>query len=51
MGHFVDEEALPMQRLSSEILGPLIAVRVEMDIAGWSHDRAARLKGPPFAPD
>src|ERR1041384_7164814 len=33
MGHFMDEQALPVKRLFREVVGPQIGMRMEMNIA------------------
>src|SRR4030095_4072378 len=38
MGHFVDEQALQRQSLGREIFRPELALRMEVDVAGRSHD-------------
>ena len=52
VGHFVDEQALPRERLFREIVGPQVAMR---DGNGYcpvgAIDDALRLERPPFAPD
>ena len=51
VGHFMDEEALGPQRLFRKIVGPEIALRMEVDVAARRHGRVLRLERPPFAAD
>ena len=48
---FMDEQALPMQRLFREILRPKIRMGVEMDTSRGRHGDVAGVKGPPLAAD
>jgi hypothetical protein len=51
VSHFVDEHSLRGQGLVREIVRPLTALGMEMDIAGRRHHHAFRLEWPPAPPD
>ncbi|QNP43356.1 hypothetical protein H9L15_00295 [Sphingomonas daechungensis] len=48
---FVNEQALSVQGLLTEVLRPQVAIRVEVNVPGRSHDDAPRLQWPPLAPN
>lgn len=49
--HFVNEEALAAERLFREIIGPDVALGVEIDVSHRRHGRVARMEWPPFSLD
>ncbi len=51
MGQLVDEQALRGEGIAGEIVGPGLAVGVEMDVSRRRHDRVSRLERPPRAVD
>ena len=51
VGHFVDEEALEVERRGGEVGRPERSVGMEIDIAVRRHGDVAGLQGPPSAAD
>ena len=51
MGHFVDEQALPAERLGEKSSDHRSPCGMEVDVAGRRHRRCLRLERPPFALD